>query len=263
MRRNWLRYVCVGAGGLLMVLAVGYFFQIPLATQSWPWPDGRLSYIFIASVLAAVAVAAIWIGFAQEWGALAAGALNVFVTSSGMALFFLNLQGREGRASLLPYLLLFALVAACSMVVFLWSRRIPIRDTRPTPRPVRWSFVVFIVLLFVAGGALIARVPNVFPWPLNPDSSVMFGCIFLGDACYFLYSLLIPRWHNAKAQLLSFLAYDLMLILPFLQHFSAVQPPHRLSLVIYTAVLVYSGVLAFYYLFRYRGEQVKVALQHG
>jgi hypothetical protein len=95
---------------------------------------------------------------------------------------------------------------------------------------------------------LIARVPTIFPWPLNPDSSVLFGCIFLGDACYFLDGLLVPRWHNARGQLLSFLAYDLVLIVPFLALFSSVKPVHRLSLVLYVAVLLYSGVLAAHYL---------------
>ncbi len=46
-----------------------------------------------------------------------------------------------------------------------------------------------------------------------------------------------------------FLAYDLVLIVPFLKHFATVNAAHRPSLVVYTAVLVYSGVLAAYYLF--------------
>jgi hypothetical protein len=49
--------------------------------------------------------------------------------------------------------------------------------------------------------------------------------------------------------LLGFLAYDLVLIGPFLQHFSTVRPEMRLSLVLYTAVVVYSGLLAIYFLF--------------
>ena len=89
----------------------------------------------------------------------------------------------------------------------------------------------------------------VFPWDLNPDSSVVFGCIFLGDAFYFLYALLRPRWGNAFGQLLSFLAYDLVLIVPFLLLVNTVKPDHMLGLIIYIAVLVYSGGLAVYYLF--------------
>ena len=58
-----------------------------------------------------------------------------------------------------------------------------------------------------------------------------------------------PKWTNATGQLLAFLAYDLVLIAPFLKHFATVNPAHRPSLVVYTAVLIYSGVLAAYYLF--------------
>jgi hypothetical protein len=89
----------------------------------------------------------------------------------------------------------------------------------------------------------------VFPWALNPDSSVIFGCIFIGDAFYFLYGLLYPRWHNAAGQLLSFLAYDLVLIGPFLMLFKTVKPEFMFSLIVYVAVLVYSGGLAVYFLF--------------
>jgi hypothetical protein len=94
---------------------------------------------------------------------------------------------------------------------------------------------------------LILRLP-VFPWELNPDSSVVFGCIFLGDAFYFIYGLFRPRWGNAFGQLLSFLAYDLVLIIPFVLLFDTVKPDHRINLIVYTAVLIYSGGLAAYYL---------------
>jgi hypothetical protein len=113
---------------------------------------------------------------------------------------------------------------------------------------VRLSFGFFVVSLLVAGGALIFRLP-IFPWAVKPDSSVLFGSIFVGDAFYFLYGLLHPRWHNALGQLLSFLAYDLVLIAPFLQLFGSVKPQFTVSLAVYVAVLLYSGALAVYYLF--------------
>ena len=56
-------------------------------------------------------------------------------------------------------------------------------------------------------------------------------------------------WNNAKGQLLSFLAYDLVLIGPFLALFGTVKSEFELSLVAYVAVLIYSGALAVYYLF--------------
>lgn len=148
---------------------------------------------------------------------------------------------------MLPFGLVSVLMALMSGGIFFWSRRLPLTDQRPTPGLVRLSFGIFIASLFLAGGALILRVP-IFPWALNPDSSVIFGCIFVGDAFYFLYGLLRPRWGNAFGQLLSFLVYDLVLIVPFLLLFDTVQPDHMLNLIIYTAVLLYSGGLAVYYL---------------
>jgi hypothetical protein len=67
------------SGLVILVFAVGFIFQIPMATSLWPWPDGRLSYLFIGSILAAVSAAAFWIGWTGELGALPAGSLNVFV----------------------------------------------------------------------------------------------------------------------------------------------------------------------------------------
>jgi hypothetical protein len=57
-----------------------------------------------------------------------------------------------------------------------------------------------------------------------------------------------PVWGNASGQLLAFLAYDLVLIGPYVAHWSAVSPTMRLSLGLYIAVLVYSGGLAIFYL---------------
>jgi hypothetical protein len=114
--------------------------------------------------------------------------------------------------------------------------------------PVRVSFGIFVASLLFAGGALVLRLP-IFPWDLNPDSSVVFGCIFLGDAFYFIHALSRPRWGDTCGQLLSFLAYDLVLIVPFVLLFDTVKPERMFSLIIYTAVLVYSSGLAIYYLF--------------
>lgn len=116
----------------------------------------------------------------------------------------------------------------------------------------RRTFGAFAVVLILAGTALIVGRPNVFTWPLNPDDSVIYGWIFLGAAVYFLHGVVRPGWYNASGQLLGFLAYDLILIFPFLAHFDTVHPEHRTSLTVYTTVLIYSGALAIYYLFLHR-----------
>jgi hypothetical protein len=232
-----------------MVLALGFGFilRVPLVLSLWPWDDGRYSYLFIGSILAAVSAAMVWVGWTRELGALPAGTLNVCVIALTTSVYFFTLVS-QGRSSMLMYGLIAALMTLASAAAFLWSRQIPLHDTRSTPGLVRVSFGIFAASLVIAGGILILREP-IFPWDLNPDSSVVFGCIFFGDAFYFLYGLLRPGWGNAAGQLLSFLAYDLVLIVPFILLFNTVEPGRVVSLIAYLAVLIYSGGLAVYYLF--------------
>jgi hypothetical protein len=169
------------------------------------------------------------------------------VIALAASVYFFNLAV-GGRPGMSLFGLISALMALAGAAAFLWSRRISLNDSRPTPGLVRVSFGIFVAALLLAGGALILRKP-IFPWDLNPDTSVVFGCIFLGDAFYFLHGLIRPRWGNAAGQLLSFLAYDLVLIAPFMYLFDTVKPDRMVNLIGYIAVLVYSGGLAVYYLF--------------
>jgi len=113
---------------------------------------------------------------------------------------------------------------------------------------VRRSFGVFAVVLTGAGSALLARA-GIFPWQLGQQTSVMFGLIFLGAAAYFTCGAADPHWGNAAGQLAGFLAYDLVLIAPYLEHFRTARGGSLISLIIYIAFLLYSGTLAAYYLF--------------
>lgn len=242
-----IQYATLLGGFFILALALGFIFQIPFVTSIWPWPEGRLSHLFIGSILAAVSAAAIWIGWTGELGAMAAGALNVFVISIASTYYFLVLALGENHSEILWHGYISSLMAVISFMAFQWSRRLEMRDTLPTPMLVRLSFAVFTIALLFTGAGLVLNLP-IFPWPLKPTSSVIFGCIFLGDAFYFLYGLFRPRWNNALGQLLSFLAYDLVLIAPFLLLFKTVKPEHQLSLTVYVAVLIYSGGIAVYYL---------------
>lgn len=60
-----------------------------------------------------------------------------------------------------------------------------------------------------------------------------------------------PRysWSNATGQLAGFLAYDLVLIFPIIRLWTTVAPEYQGRLLVYTIVVVYSGLLAFFYLF--------------
>jgi hypothetical protein len=242
-----LRGVTLLSGLIFLLFAFGFILRLRYATVLWPWEDGRYSYLFIGSILAAVSAAALWIGWTGEFGALPAGALNVFVIGLTTSIYFFLLAS-QGRANMVLFGVFAAIVAVTSLSAFFWSLNIPLKETRAMPGPVKISFWVFIAALFLAGGALILQAP-IFPWALNRDTSVVFGCIFLGDAFYFLYGMLRPNWHNALGQLLSFLAYDLVLIVPFVGLFNTVEPERYISLMVYTAVLLCSGGLAAYYLF--------------
>ncbi len=254
---SFIRSILVIGGILMLVLALGYFLRIPWVVRTWLWPDSPLSYTFIASMQAAIAAAMLWIGLTGELSVIAAGALNLIVMMGGLAVSFALMARQPEYSHLRNYAIVCAVFAVLNIPLFIWSRRIPLRATHPIPPLVRISYVIFIIALVVVGVALILRTPNVLPWAVNTpwegthrDDSVVFGWMFLGDAFYFLYALFYPQWHRASAQLWSFLAYDLVLIWPFLQLIKSgnVRPEFKNSLLVYTAILLYSGLLAVYYL---------------
>lgn len=253
---RFARILLVLGGLAVLVLAAGYFFQMPWAIGTWLWPDGRLSYIFVASIQAAIAAAMLWIGLSGDWGSLAAGALNLFVMLIGMSGFLWLHSQQTGQPRLLLYAVSLGLFALANLGLFFAIHRRAAVDTERMPRLVQYSFGLFVLILLAVSGALILRSANIMPWPIKPETSVMFGWIFLGDAFYFIYALLRPYWSFARAQLWSFLAYDLVLIVPFLQHLPRVNPELFPNLMIYLIVLVYSGSLAVFFLFLYKPTQV-------
>ncbi|MGK2851996.1 MAG: hypothetical protein ACSLFN_13945 [Candidatus Limnocylindrales bacterium] len=142
-----------------------------------------------------------------------------------------------------------AVGAAGGLVLLRWGLAHPWVDPRPTPTLVRAAFVVFVVALVLAGGALLLGVPNSLPWAITPELSVLFGCLFLGAAAYFAFGLVDPRWENAGGQLAGFLAYDLILIVPFVQRMPTIDEELRANLIAYTSVVVVSAVVGAYYVF--------------
>jgi hypothetical protein len=258
---RWLRAAALLSGGGALLLAAGFLLEASWATNLWPWlatgarANPTLSSIFLASIAAAICVPEIWIGVSGELGAATGGAINLSLTAGGVSIFLLNHYRQHGD----PYALTAGLVCAAALILLLatlaLARRYPLRDTRPMPAPVRISFAVFALVLMLVGVALLLDAQDIYPWWINPETGALYGWIYLGAASYFLYGLLYPRWHNACGQLLGFLAYDLVLLPPFLAHFAGVEPGRRASLTVYTAVLVYSAALACYYLFVHRATR--------
>jgi hypothetical protein len=252
-----MRAALIPATLVLFALVSGFLAQAPWATGLWPWPTKPLSYIFIASILAAIAVPVLWIALTGEAAAMRAGALDLTVMYGGMFIYVLTLIGKPHEPRLWPYALAFGLAAAGSAGAFLFARQIPWADPRSMPQPVRLSFGVFAMVLVGAGGALLLHV-SIFPWQLGQETSVMFGLIFLGAATYFICGVLDPHWGNAVGQLAGFLAYDLVLLAPYIERFSTAQGGSLISLIIYVAFLVYSGTLASYYLFASKATRIRL-----
>ena len=239
----------LGIAAIQAAFAVAFVFQIRPAIEVWPFAGTTaLSHIFIGSILAAAAASTLWCVWAGSERALAGLALDYIAILVPFAvLLIISVAGGGG-------IVLVSLAVACiAGAVFggLLLRRAlkrPWLDPRPMPRQVRAAFAFFIGALVIVGGLLVAQAPNILPWTVTPELSTLFGFMFLGAATYFTFSLVEPRWENAGGQLAGFLAYDLVLIVPFLQRLPTIDEQLRLSLVIYIGVLVVSGVLAVWFL---------------
>jgi hypothetical protein len=248
---------------LSFVLAYALFTKASWATALWPWPEPGMSFIFLASIAAAIGAAWLWIAVTGEYAALAGIGLNALVVNAGVAIFLATRVVGSGEQWLLPGIGLGVVFALFGAAVYWWSRRLPLRDPRPMPRIVWVSFIGFVVTLTVVGSALVLQLPRIFPWDLRPPTSTLFGLIFLGAATYFVLGATRAQWVFAAGPLWSFLAYDLVLFVPYSRllvqkvtgaggSFDDIGYGGSInegSLVIYLAVLTYSTLLALYALF--------------
>jgi hypothetical protein len=246
---NVLRAVLLFVVGAQALVAVAFALQWPAIVQWWPLPyTGATSLIFVASILAAAAASTLWCVLADEPAALAGVALDYVTIMAPSASYAWQLASGGGATG--SVLGVFAIEGAVAAVVgvllFAWSVRLPFRDARPTPPLVRSSFAVFVVALLAVGSRLVGGSQSTLPWEVTPEAAVVYGWFFIGAAAYFAYGVLRPRWHNAAGQLAGFLAYDLVLIGPFLVWLPNISDARRPSLLIYIAVIAYSGLLAIY-----------------
>jgi len=247
---RFIRYFLFLVGAIQLLMAVAYLLQWPFMLELWPFEGTTpLTFTFVSPILTAAAASTLWVAASGNYGALAGIALDYVSILTPVAIFQFRLGAAGSDSRLTIYGILLTLTALLGLGLFLWRARIPVDRIIPLPRPVRWSFAIFIIVLVIVATRLIIKVPNVIPWKITPDLSVLIGWMFLGAAFYFAYSVARRSWYNAAGQLAGFLAYDLVLIVPFLERLPTIAPEFRIGLIIYIVVVVYSGLLAVYYLF--------------
>lgn len=238
------RGLLVLAGVAALIGAIGFLFNWPVVVRIWPFLGYGLTPVFLASILAAIAAPNIWIGLSGEFAALRGGAANLLVAAGGSAGYSISQMWGDPVGRVQTFAIILLVVAMAALILLIVSQRTDWLDDRPTPMPVRVAFGVFALALLVTG-TLLGLGYDVFPWPLDRETSIIYGLIFLGSAVYFAYGIQRPVWGNAKGQLLGFLAYDLVLIIPFVR-LLFVSP--SLSLIVYLGVIATSAALAIWYL---------------
>jgi hypothetical protein len=247
--RSFLFFVCAAQA----LLAIAFFVQVPLVVDLWPFEGTTpLTFMFVSSIYLAAAACTFWAAATKNYAALAGIGLDYLVMLTPVSFLLLQMAANAGSLQLTVYGIAFALAALFGLALFLWAARLPLDRTLAMPGLFRASFGVFILALFGVDGSLVLKAPNIIPWTITPQLSVVIGWMFLGAMTYFIYALVRPSWVNAAGQLAAFLAYDVVLIVPFLTRLPTVAPEHRISLIVYTLVVSYSGLLAIYYLFLHK-----------
>ena len=238
------------------ISGIGFALHVPFVTELWQSivPGATpLSVSFVGSIFAAAAASTLWCAVSsREEGALTGIALDYLAIFVPLSIFGIQIGTAEGRSAPVLFGAACAIGIVFGAALLYLSRKIQIRQTLPQPRLVRLSFIVFIIALLIVGGGMVLKIPNIMPWSLSPAESVIYGWMFLGAAAYFTYSILYPSWGNSGGQLAGFLAYDVVLIFPFVARFGTTIPQQFvMGHIIYTTVVTYSGLLAIYYLFVY------------
>jgi hypothetical protein len=242
--RNFLLLV----GAIQLGFAVAFFVQWEPAVGLWPFEGTTpLTFIFVSSIFAAAGASTLWAAGSRNDGALTGIGLDYVAILAPLAFYTMRLGARTDDREIVLYGVACALGAAFGVALVLWGLRRPLDGTLPMPQAVRASFVVFIVALLFVATRLLFGVDTI-PWKLTSELSVLIAWMFYGAALYFTYALARPSWLNSAGQLIGFLAYDLVLIVPFLQRLPSTAPEFKVGLTLYTVVVVYSGLLATYYL---------------
>jgi hypothetical protein len=230
-------------------LALGFVLHVGAVTDLWPFEGtSPLSETFIGSILLAAAASTGWCVLHRWDRGLVGVALDYLAILVPLTVMTGWRYAEDPAGDLLGFGVMCLVALAFGVLLLRWARSQQWRDDRPTPRLVVASFAVFVGMLTVVAALLVLRVERVMPWSITADLSTLFGFMFLGAAVYFAYGIAVRRWENAGAQLAGFLAYDAVLVGPFLDRLRSIPPELERSLWIYLTVVVLSGLLATWYL---------------
>jgi hypothetical protein len=253
-----VRIVLGTVAAIQVVVGALFILHVPAVAGLLPFPGSSdVSDLFVASMLWAAAVPVGWCLFVRSDRAFTGIFLDYLVILLPVGVLSLGLGLRDGSGGPIALAVGAFAVSVFAAWMLRWARRHPWRSAQPTPRPVLGAFAIFVGTLVIVGGLLIAGTPGILPWPVTRTLSTLYGLMFLGAAAYFAYGLVDRRWENAGGQLAGFLAYDVVLIVPFVVRLVTGEPSYygttgetlRLNLIGYTLVIAFSAAVAVVYLF--------------
>lgn len=215
-QRSAMRAFCIAVVLIQVPVGVGLFRHAGWATALWPLPDVRMTSVFLASLVATTATLVIWPVLRGDLGALVAPAINLALATPAIGVYLLGLALQRDDGGLVVPGMTFVMFGIVWAAIGLWARRVPVRDARLLPRWVRVVFVGFCAILVPAGIALLFQADRVFPWDISPENSTVAGVAFLSAAALFAVIVARPLWIFGEMALASFLAYDLVLAVPYL-----------------------------------------------
>jgi len=238
------RLCLIIAAGWMLVFGAALWLRQPWAIALWPWADGKLSYLWISSILLSHGATLLWYAISLELNAACGAALGLAVMYIGIAGYMGRLYAQRNQRLLLAWVATTGVLALGALLLLYVGSHMALRETRSIPRFMRFSFLLFVIALGAASFLLLSRAPVAFPWKLNPDSSFIFGWPFVATGIFFADAWLRPSVGNARSQLLGFFVYDVVLIPPYLQLWPKTKDGYRAALLVYLIILFWSAVLA-------------------
>lgn len=257
---NWTKLGFVADGMLFLVLALGFAFQIPWVTLIWDWSDDPMTGIFLTALLASYSAGSLLLAWLEEWRAAIGGAIALVIGFGGFAITAAAIALTGGGTDLIIHAAVMAVIAAIAVGTAFTGLSGRADAPRPLPRGLRYTYLALAPLMVLIGVQLLLHIPAILPWPLTWQTSMLLGWILIGFSANYAYVALRGDWAAGQVLLFGFLVYDIAFIVPLLQHAGdVVGEDFWISQVINVCVVVFSALLAVYYLFLNRQTRLGTA----